>query len=187
MLVEPLVFVSKQQPEETRIDIFDRRREPPATLTGCICPQQPALTIKHDVRVLEVCPEWGRPQRIYPACAGNNNRGDDAACPGDNPLPAFHLTAISTDPVDVRPNRSGRYMSSTFAWGSTYRPGDTARTTYATVNTGGESLLRSKAAVKRSSRNSLFTGSAASAIQLSVPVSPDETSRGLSISKPAGR
>src|SRR6185437_15292995 len=143
--------------------------------------------VKHDMRIFEVCPEWRRSERIDPACAGNDKRSDQRACPGDNPLPTFHLVAISTDPVDVRPNRSGRYMSSTFACGSTYRPGDTARTTYATVNTGGESLSRSKAAVKRSSRNSLFTGSAASAIQLSVPVSPEDTSRGFSISKPAGR
>src|SRR5580704_17247783 len=93
----------------------------------------------------------------------------------------------STAPVSLRPERSGRYMSSTLAWGRTYFPSDTARTTYATVKPAGSPRLRSNAAVKRSSRNSVLTGSTASVLQGSVPVSPDETRRGSSISKPAGR
>ena len=52
---------------------------------------------------------------------------------------------------------------------------------------GRRGVLRSNAAVKRSSRNSELTGSCAFSIQPSVPVSPDETRRGLSISNPAGR
>ena len=48
---------------------------------------------------------------------------DDAQCA------SHRLEVTSTLPVPVRPNRSGRYMSSTVACGSTSLPGETARTT----------------------------------------------------------
>ncbi len=47
MLVEALVLVGEQQPEEPRIDIFHRDRQPPAPLAGGIGAQQPALPIEH--------------------------------------------------------------------------------------------------------------------------------------------
>ena len=87
------------------------------------------LAVEHDVRVRKVLAERRRSQRIDPARARSQNNGSRCANYCEYALPAFHLAVISIAPVAVRPKRSGRYMSSTFACGSTYRPGDTARTT----------------------------------------------------------
>ena len=80
--------------------------------------------------------------------------------------PAFHFAAvISIVPVAVRPKRSGRYMSSTIGLRQHVVPGRHRAHHVGDREHRRDRSLRSNAAVKRSSRNSLFTGSTASAIQ----------------------
>ncbi len=128
MIAEPLVFIREEQFEETRINVTLADREPPSSLARRISAQKPPLAIEDDVRIVEILAERHRSERMHPNCAGEHRRG---ATKGNcqNGSPAFHLGAISMVPVAVRPKRSGRYMSSTFACGNTYRPGETARTT----------------------------------------------------------
>src|SRR5262245_31879457 len=187
MLAETLVFVCKEQLQETRIDVLLGNRQPPTAFVGRIGTQKSPLSIEDNVRIFETPAERDRPEGIDPPRTGQPGRDGGTGSCRKNLRPASHFGEISIALVAVRPNLSGWYMSSTFACGRTYRPGETARTTYATLNTGFESCLRSNAAAKRSSRNSVLIGSTASAIHVNVPVSPDDTSRGLSISKPAGR
>ena len=129
MPVEALVLIRKQQTQKARVDVLSRNRQPPAALFRRVGAQQAPLAVEHDMGIFEIPGERRRPQRIDPGRAGGRNDGSRCAGRRDYALPARHLAEISIAPVAVRPKRSGRYMSSTFACGSTYRPGDTARTT----------------------------------------------------------
>ena len=121
MLVEALILVGEQQLEEARIDILHRRRQPPAAFAGGIGAQQLAIAVEHHVRKFEILAERRRSERIDPnATAGKHDQRGSAGDTRQDEAPVLHLPAvISTEPVAVRPKRSGRYMSSTIACGST--------------------------------------------------------------------
>ena len=122
MLAEAFVLVGEQQRQETRIDVLRRRREPPASVRR-------SHRRAADARRGRARRANSRdPCRAAPARANRPRRRRRAATTGgrrrphrrnDEP-PAFHFAPmISMVPVAVRPKRSGRYMSSTFACGST--------------------------------------------------------------------
>ena len=119
MRPESFVFIDEQQLQELRIDILRRRRQPPTSLLRGIGAQQFAIAVEHGVRIGQILPERRRPERINERRAGERDHCGRAADPRNNEAPVFHFPAISTVPVAVRPKRSGRYMSSTFACGST--------------------------------------------------------------------
>ena len=129
MIAEPLVFIREEQFAKTRINVTLVDRQPPSSLARRISAQEPPLAIEDDVRIVEILAERHRSERMHPDRAGEHCRGGATAGNCQNWSPAFHLGVISIVPVAVRPNRSGRYMSSTFACGNTYRPGENARTT----------------------------------------------------------
>src|SRR5262249_9096982 len=129
MLAEALVFVRKEQLQETRIDVLLGNRQPPAAVIGRIGAQKPSLSIEDNVRIFEILALRHRPERIDPPRTDQPGRDGGTACYRKNLPPASHFGEISIAPVAVRPNLSGWYMSSTFACGRMYRPGETARTT----------------------------------------------------------
>src|SRR5262245_14001891 len=129
MLAETLVFVCKEQLQETRIDVILGNRQPPPAFVGRIGTQKTPLSIEDNVRIFEILAEWHRPERIDPPRTGQPGRDGGTGCYRKNLPPASHFGEISIALVVVRPNLSGWYMSSTFACGRTYRPGETARTT----------------------------------------------------------
>ena len=116
---EALVFVGKEQLQKARIDVLPRGRQSPTAFIGRIGAQQPAVAVEHDVRIFEILAERRGPERLRPERAGKQRDGRGAAQACKDNAPALHFGAISTVPVAVRPNRSGRYMSSTFACGNT--------------------------------------------------------------------
>ena len=127
--VKAPILIAEQNVDEARIDLVDGYRQAPAAVLVGIGAQQPALAIEHDMRIVETIAARHRAERGHVECnacqPGDDRAGEDReAVP-----PVSHRGAISTDPVAVRPKRSGRYMSSTRACGSTYLPGETARTT----------------------------------------------------------
>ena len=120
MLVETFVLIGEQHFEETRIDILDGRRQPPAPLAGGVGAQQPALAVEHDMRGLHILAERRPAERIDPGNPGQRGQKSRAGKAAEDETSAFHFAAvISIVPVAVRPKRSGRYMSSTTACGST--------------------------------------------------------------------
>ncbi len=131
MLEEALILIGEQRVEIARIDLRARGRQPPAPFAGDIGPKQFAVTVEHHARDFEIAPKRRRPKRLEHAgdAAGQRGEHPHRADRGEHraPLPfvlalygCTHFAgATSTAPVSVRPNRSGRYMSSTTAWGST--------------------------------------------------------------------
>jgi hypothetical protein len=71
------------------------------------------------VRIFEILAKWRSPERVGPGAEGEQQPGGKTARTSEKQLPAGHFGDISMVLVAVRPNRSGRYMSSTFAWGNT--------------------------------------------------------------------
>ena len=74
MRSKALVFIGKQHVEETRIDIGDGRRQPPAAIGGGIGAQQPAVTIEHPRREFEVFAHRDRTKPDDPAKRTSQNR-----------------------------------------------------------------------------------------------------------------
>ena len=128
MLVETLILVGEQHLDKPRIDILDTGRQAPSALRRGVGTQQPALAIQHAVRRVDIFSRW-RTDRDKPAAGGNGDDRRRTGQPASDAPASYHFALISMVPVAVRPKRSGRYMSSTLACGSTYLPGDTARTT----------------------------------------------------------
>ncbi len=117
---ETFVLIGKEQFEETRIDVFLGRRQPPASLAGGIGAQQLALAVEHHVRGLEIFAERRPSQRIHPGADGQRGQKSRAGKTRQDKSPGLHFAAVmSIVPVAVRPKRSGRYISSTSACGST--------------------------------------------------------------------
>ncbi len=54
---EALVFIREKQFEESRIDVFLARRQPPAPFAGGVGAQQLAIVVEHDVRGLQILAE----------------------------------------------------------------------------------------------------------------------------------
>src|SRR5579862_1144371 len=155
MRAEALVFIRKQQLEELRVDVGDVSRKPPAAFARRISAQQPSVSIKHAGRKHEVIAKRRRTERNDPIrrdgeCQHAHKRSDGERkphsrtrhCDPTNPREVArarglltvrqcrHLPATtSTLALPLRPNRSGRYISSTLACGRTYLPTETARTT----------------------------------------------------------
>ena len=120
MLGKAFVLIGKQQLQKARIDVFLGRRQPPAPLAGGIGAQQLPLTVEHHVRCFEILAERRRPQRIHPRSPGQRGQQSRTGKARQGEPPRFHFAAVmSIVPVAVRPKRSGRYMSSTTACGST--------------------------------------------------------------------
>src|SRR5260370_873323 len=127
MLVEALILVGEQQLYEPRIDILDGSLQPPTSLGVGVGAQQSAVAVEHAMRRVEIFAERRRAERCDPDTGGNGGNRGSAGKTCEREPPTCHFAAvISMVPVAVRPKRSGRYMSSTLACGSTYLPGDTA-------------------------------------------------------------
>src|SRR5207244_3618320 len=123
--VEALVLVGDQQIDIARIDVLDGRRRAPTSVHRCIGAQQLPIAINHDGREFNVLPKRDGPERMDPGRATDDREGyrdgGDANAPPPLRSTGGHFAAsISTEPTPVRPKRSGRYMSSTYACGSTY-------------------------------------------------------------------
>ena len=130
--------------QEARIDILRFQRQPPASLFRREGAQQLSVTVHGDCRAAlrgRIVERTERGDVILPrrGHAETQSRGDDhrrgifassfalaRACA--HRCTYFALVTV-TVPKAVRPKRSGRYMSSIDAGGSTYCPGVTARTT----------------------------------------------------------
>src|SRR5690242_7766939 len=136
MVIEALVLVGEQRLEEARIDVVARRWQPPAAFGREIGAQKLAVAVDHDGRDFEVTPKRSWPERLEQAGdsardrRGNPhhpNRDIDRSTPprvaallrSDLQLGAHFAGETVISPVPVRPKRSGRYMSSTTACGST--------------------------------------------------------------------
>src|ERR1700687_2114539 len=114
------VLIGKQHLQKARVDILHRLRQPPAPFAGGIGAQQLALAVEYHMRGFEILAERRRSQRIDPRAADEcgHRRRSGKAC--EDETGALHFAAeISIAPVAVRPKRSGWYMSSTIACGST--------------------------------------------------------------------
>src|SRR5690348_17747856 len=88
--------------------------------------QQTAVSIEHHLRQFEIGAGRHRPERYD---IGRTQRRDHHNCCGETDRDSAlsrHRADTSILLVAVRPNRSGRYMSSTTACGRTYLPGVTA-------------------------------------------------------------
>jgi hypothetical protein len=113
------VLIAEQDVDEARIDVVDRGRKPPAAVLIRIGAQQPALAVEHDMRIVETINARHRAERGHIECNACEPGDDRAGEHCEAVAPVSHRGAISTDPVAVRPKRSGRYISSTRACGST--------------------------------------------------------------------
>src|SRR5262245_15209941 len=130
MRKEALVLIGEERLEIARIDIVAGRGEPPAAFVGEIRPEQRGVAVENHARDFEVASERrrsiGRKQAGHgPRGRGGeperaNRRAKSYAPQSARFRRAAHLAGpTSTAPVSVRPKRSGLYMSSTTACGST--------------------------------------------------------------------
>ena len=121
MNAETLVLIGKQHVEETRIDVGNRRRQPPAAFARRISAQQAPFPIDHAGREIEVLAERRRAERSDPPRrAGKSRRAYENARENEVRFLTHHFAAVTSMlPLPVRPKRSGRYMSSTTACGRT--------------------------------------------------------------------
>ena len=76
MRAEALVLVGEQHVEEARIDIVDRRRQPPAAFARSHRPQQPAVAVDH---------QRSRTRDPRRAAPGRARRSTSAAAAGKQP------------------------------------------------------------------------------------------------------
>ena len=121
MLPEALVLIGEQHVEEARIDVGDRRRQPPAAFARRISAQQAPFPVDHAGREIEGLAERRRAERSDPPRrAGKSRRAYQNAGENEARLVTHHFAAVTSMlPLPVRPKRSGRYMSSTTACGRT--------------------------------------------------------------------
>ena len=105
----------------TRIDVGNRRRQPPAAFARRISAQQAPFPIDHAGREIEVLAERRRAERSDPPRrAGKSRRAYENARENEMRFLTHHFAAVTSMlPLPVRPKRSGRYMSSTTACGRT--------------------------------------------------------------------
>ena len=79
MRVEALIFIGEQQLQKPRIDVFDRRRQPPAPFRRGVGAQQLAVAVEHHVRGVELAPERRRAERLHIDRRGERHGGERAA------------------------------------------------------------------------------------------------------------
>ena len=133
MLVEAPVLIGEQHLDEARIDVVDVS---PAAASGPPAWHRRATAGRRDrapASTASTSAERRRPGRATARhhAHSRSHRGDKCAAAADDAArmmrPSRHRITCRARPPwrrsPVRPKRSGRYMSSTSACGSTYRPG----------------------------------------------------------------
>src|SRR3954454_680509 len=122
MLFEAAVFVGFQQCDESRIDVCSRDRQAPATILCREGAQQDAVAVGDDRRAARGLREIERREEVRRVLPRDRNAGredrDQYSARKERGSPHFASCTTSV-PNPVRPKRSGRYMSSIDAGGST--------------------------------------------------------------------
>ena len=105
MNTETFVLIRKKHIEEARIDVGDRRQQPPAAFAGRISAQQTPFPIDHAGREIEVLAERRRTERSDPAHrAGKGRRAYESAGENEAHFLTHHFAAVTSMlPLPVRP------------------------------------------------------------------------------------
>ena len=121
MRVKARILIGEQHRDIARVDFAELNRQAPAPVGQGEGAQQASVAIDDDGRSLARRHQIDRAEilKILRPCRRDGERQNENQRPGDAEPAALavHFAMTSIAPKAVRPNRSGRYMSSTVAGG----------------------------------------------------------------------